>query len=338
MTGAQKGFVALLQKSLGKKLLAFHCIVHQEALCAQMFPQECTEVMNLVIQIVNKIMAKGLNHRQFCSLLQEAESEYSDLLHHNKVRWLSRGEVLKRFAACLDHIKTFLERKGNTALQLLEDVLAFERKMTLFAGDVQKGTFSHFPSLKAMQEANNNVDCDYFHRAIVVMQSAFRDRFSEFRKEKSTLSFPLAPLSVDVSLLNMDPFTDVSRPDLELELADIVDKEMWTSKFVTLTAELENVARQKARLAQIHKWSDIENLPKPDKMVFETWNELPSTYENMKKYAFGVLSIFGSTYICEQLFSNVNYIKSKYRSRLTDESLQSCVKIKVTSYSPTSLN
>ncbi|KAK7918764.1 hypothetical protein WMY93_010048 [Mugilogobius chulae] len=314
-------------------------------------------------------MAKGLNHRQFCSLLQEAESEYSDLLLHNKVRWLSRGEVLKRFAACLDHIKTFLESKnlvypemahpewlgklhfmvdmtshlntlnkklqgkGNTALQLLEDVLAFERKMTLFAGDVQKETFSHFPSLKAMQEANN-VDCDYFHRAIVVMQSAFGDRFSEFRKEKSTLSFPLAPLSVDVSLLNMDPFTDVSRPDLELELADIVDKEMWTSKFVTLTAELENVARQKARLAQLHKWSDIENLPKPDKMVFETWNELPSTYENMKKYAFGVLSIFGSTYICEQLFSNVNYIKSKYRSRQTDESLQSCVKIKVTSYSP----
>ena len=51
-------------------------------------------------------------------------------------------------------------------------------------------------------------------------------------------------------------------------------------------------------------------------------------------YAFGVLSIFGSTYLCEQIFSNMNYVKSKYRSRLTDVTLQSCVKMKVTSYSP----
>ncbi len=65
MRGAQKGFVTLLQKSLGRKLLTFHCILHQEALCA--FPPECMEVMDLVIQIVNKIMAKGLNHRQLKS-------------------------------------------------------------------------------------------------------------------------------------------------------------------------------------------------------------------------------------------------------------------------------
>ena len=90
MTGAHRVFVALLQKSLNRKLLSFHCIRHQEALCEQTFPPECTEVMNIVIQIVNKIMAKGLNHRQFRALLDEVESTYSDLLLHNRVRWLSR--------------------------------------------------------------------------------------------------------------------------------------------------------------------------------------------------------------------------------------------------------
>jgi hypothetical protein len=30
---------------------------------------------------------------------------------HNKVRWLSRGAVLKRFASCLEHVKTFLNEK-----------------------------------------------------------------------------------------------------------------------------------------------------------------------------------------------------------------------------------
>jgi len=60
MRGTQKGFISLVQKSLDRERLTFHCILHQEALCAQTFP--CKEMMDLVIQMVNKIMAKGLNH------------------------------------------------------------------------------------------------------------------------------------------------------------------------------------------------------------------------------------------------------------------------------------
>ena len=326
--------------------------------------------MNLVIKIVNKIIANGLSHRQFCSLLEEVDHAYSDLLLHNKVRWLSRGEVLKRFATCLEHVKTFLESKGlsypeledldwlskfyfmvdmtshlntlnknlqgkgSTALQMLEDVLAFERKMTVFARDAQKGTFSHFPSLREFKEANNQINYDYFHRAIITMQAAFGERFSDFRKEKPTLSFPVTPLDIDPSLLNTVAFTGVSKPDLEIELADIADKDLWVNKFKSLTADIEEVARQKATLVKEHKWSDMEKLPHPDKLVFETWSVIPDTFINMKKYAFGVLSIFGSTYLSEQLFSSMNFIKNKHRSRLLDESLQACMKIKVTSYSP----
>ena len=109
---------------------------------------------------------------------------------------------------------------------------------------------------------------------------------------------------------------------------------MWISKFRSLTADLENLARQKADLAQSHNWSEIENLPKPDQLIFETWNALPNMYKNMKKYALAIMSIFGSTYLCEQLFSSMNYIKNRYRTRLTDGNLQLCVKMKVTSYSP----
>ena len=34
-TSAQKGFVALQQKSLGRKMLTFHCILHQEVVASQ---------------------------------------------------------------------------------------------------------------------------------------------------------------------------------------------------------------------------------------------------------------------------------------------------------------
>ncbi|XP_059802664.1 general transcription factor II-I repeat domain-containing protein 2A-like [Hypanus sabinus] len=295
MTGAHKGFVAFLQKSLDRKLLTFHRIVHQEALCAQTFPPECTEVMDVVIQIVNKIMAKSLNHRQFCLLLDELESAYSDLLLHNKVRWLSRGEVLKRFVACLEEVKTFLgskgltfpeleqpewqeklhfmvdmtahlntlntalQGKGRTALHMLEDVLAFERKLTVLARDLQKGTLSHFPNLREFKQAHDMINLEYLHSAIIAKQTSFGKRFCEFREEKNTLSFLVTPLIIDPSLLNTTALAGVSQPDLEMELADLADKDIWVSKFRRLTADLEDVARQ-AFLAQNHKWGDIENL------------------------------------------------------------------------------
>ena len=59
-------------------------------------------------------------------------------------------------------------------------------------------------------------------------------------------------------------------PDFELKLADIADKDVWVSKFRSLTADLEDLAFQKAMLAQNHKWSDFKNLLKPDKLVFDT--------------------------------------------------------------------
>ena len=262
MTGAHRGFVALLQKSLNRKLLSFHCILHQEALCAQTFPPECTEVMNVVIQIVNKIMAKGLNHRRFRALLDEVESTYSDLLLHNRVRWLFRGEVLKRFAACLEEIKTFMSSKGlsfpeleqpewleklhfmvdmtahlntlnttlqgrgATALHMLEKVLAFERKLTVLARDLQRGALSHFPSLKEFKQDQELINLEYLQSAITTIQASFEKRFREFREEKTALSFPITPLNINPSLRNVTAFSGISQPDLQLELADIADKDI----------------------------------------------------------------------------------------------------------------
>lgn len=61
------------------------------------------------------------------------------------------------------------------------------------------------------------------------MQAAFGSRFSVFRKEHITLSFPVTPLDIDPTLLRI--FPGINQPELEIELADIADKQIWMAKF-----------------------------------------------------------------------------------------------------------
>ena len=66
---------------------------------------------------------------------------------------------------------------------------------------------------------------------------------------------------------------------------------------------------------------ELNEASKERSAEFQGWNSLPSSeYVNAQKLAFGLLSVFGST--CEQLFSSIKFVKSKYGSRLSDENLQ----------------
>ncbi|GBM52605.1 hypothetical protein AVEN_16724-1 [Araneus ventricosus] len=74
MTGIHRGVTSILQKKINQEILTFHCIIHQEALCAQTFPAKIVEDMNLVIKIINSILAKAIYHRQFKDFLEEIDS------------------------------------------------------------------------------------------------------------------------------------------------------------------------------------------------------------------------------------------------------------------------
>uniref|UniRef100_A0A8C5I7P3 Uncharacterized protein n=1 Tax=Gouania willdenowi TaxID=441366 RepID=A0A8C5I7P3_GOUWI len=251
MMGKNKGFVALLREHENRPILSFHCILHQEALCAQMCDGQLGEVMSLVIRVINFIVARALNDRQFKTLLDEVGNNYHGLLLHSNVRWLSRGKVLSRFAAY-----------ACTA-------------------------------------------------------------------SEPTQNFDLHQLAADLSYI-----PDVSLRDFEAEVADLKASDMWVNKFKSLNDDLERIARQKAELASKHMWTEMKKLPPEDQLIIKTWNALPVTYDALKRVSIAVLTMFGSTYSCEQSFSHLKNIKSNLRSRLTDESLNACMKLNLTKYQP----
>ena len=57
-------------------------------------------------------------------------------------------------------------------------------------------------------------------------------------------------------------------------------------------------------------------------------------YPTLHNHALFMTSLFGSTYICEQLFSRMKHTKSKNRSKISDEHLENSLRIATTSIEP----
>ena len=66
-----------------------------------------------VVKCVNKIRARGLKQKQFRKYCELLDEEYGDLILYCEVRWLSRGQDLKRFWKLKRIVHDFLEEKDE---------------------------------------------------------------------------------------------------------------------------------------------------------------------------------------------------------------------------------
>lgn len=334
MVGNSVGVVAKIKSELSQKnidvnnLFTFHCIIHQESLCAKSL--KFKHVMETVVSCVNFIKSRGLNHRQFQQFLQDLETEYGDIIFYCEVRWLSKGKMLKRFYELREEVQTFMEMKGRPELvQPLEDdawlsdfaflvditsylnelntnmqkqgqfvhelfthIKSFQSKLRLWENQILMGNTYHFPTLAAYK----NFDKTALAQELSSLNTEFTLRFQDFRSRELQLQMFMTPFDVDVEQVEMS---------LQMELIEL---------------QADNVLKN-----LFHK------VPLQD---FYAKYVSKDKYSNLINFVCKMMSLFGSTYCCEQFFSRMNNTKSKTRSRIIDTNLENTLRVATTSLPP----
>ncbi|XDV11489.1 hypothetical protein PO909_000420 [Leuciscus waleckii] len=330
MVGRKSGlatFVSQKVSECGGKVVKYHCILHQEQLCAKSVG--LVNVMRDVVKIVNNIRSKALSHRQFKTLMHEMDAQYGDVLYHQEVRWLSRGKVLRRFFDLRDEIRVFQERKdGNIQVptdkkwlsdlaflvdvtemltilnvqlqgkdqiitQLFDHVRAFKQKLLLLRRHLSAGNLAHFPCLGEVGMVKEKVH--EYDAVLSNLIQEFDTRFEDFRHNTADFELFAQPFTISV---------DSVRDDLQMELIELQCDSELKHKFTSLP------------LIDFYKCVPANRYPK------------------MCKQAQVMLCLFGSTYLCEQTFSLMNLNKSKLRSKITDSHLHNILSLSVSQLQP----
>ncbi|XP_015424050.1 PREDICTED: general transcription factor II-I repeat domain-containing protein 2B isoform X2 [Myotis davidii] len=324
MVDANNGLVTKLKSKVatvckGSDLKSVCCIIHPESLCAQRLKMD--HVMNVVVNSVNWICSRGLNHSEFTTLLYELDCQYGSLLYYTEIKWLSRGLVLKRFFESLEEIDSFMSSRGkplpqlssqdwvrdlaflvdmtmhlNTlslslqghsqiVTQMYDLIRAFLAKLCLWETHLARNNLAHFPTLKSV--SRNESDSLNYIPKIVELKTEFQKRLSDFKLYESELTLFSSPFSVKIESIH---------EALQMEVIELQCNMVLKTKY------------------------DKVGIP-------EFYKHLWSSYPRYKSHCAKILSMFGSTYICEQLFSIMKLSKTKYCSELKDSQWDSVLHI-----------
>lgn len=290
-----------------------HCIIHQESLVAKSL--KMSNVTDIVISTVNWIRANALNHRKFKAFLTDIDADHGDLIMFTAVRWLSRAACLKRFYALLPEIKIFVEGKKDIPQLGNEHWVAD----LAFMVDIT----SHLSSLNRNLQGNNKL-CHAWYGTV----SGFIGKLCLWRKhleEGVTTHFvTLSNHRQNGSFKTYDQVISTLIDGFKRRIEGMHHSVPLMNIFSNPMAVDAATAPDIFQMELLDLQSDIElRLLFQSNGLLEFWGAVPEEkYPNLIANASKNACMFGSTYVCEALFSKLVRIKSKYRNRLTDRHLK----------------
>lgn len=318
MKGKYEGFVGQLKKhDFG--IYSFHCIIHQAALASKFISTH--PAMKTAEQIINKIRGghHSLTHRKFVNFLKIKNAPHNDLKMFTEVRWLSRGDCLNRLFNLREEVKQFLEAEGldKCLLQYLKDNkfildLAFLADTTMLLNefnlqlqgkeksicDLSKILFDFKTKLFLLLCQIQDGDFSNFPKTLLIIGNQENVEIIEYIEIFETLFHNFQDRFKDFE--NFQPLLNIFENPFS---CDAINYEFQIqSELIILRTEV-NVQ---------------ENIN-----VLEFWKNLDGkVYPELKKISLICLSLFPSTYLCEQIFSDLKFICSKQRNKLSSSQLK----------------
>ncbi|CAI6361968.1 unnamed protein product [Macrosiphum euphorbiae] len=105
---------------------------------------------------------------------------------------------------------------------------------------------------------------------------------------------------------------------------DVLPDGEWTD----VAEKLFNLSKSKLQMEIIDLQEDVSLKQYRSASTEEFWaKDAIDKYSNCKQLAINLATMFGSTYICEASFSKINFLKNKYRTKLTDSHLEDTLRI-----------
>ena len=308
MMGKQTGCLKLL-KDMNPSMMTFHCVVHRENLVAKNMSPSLHTVMQAVIRCVNSIKAKPKFERLFKQFCLKQEADHVRLLLHTEVRWLSKGNCLRRFMEMFDMLTEFLgdqeeiiflssvdgkafvsyltdifeklnilncqlQGSKTTLLDAKTKIFGFVRFLETSEKNVRAKQFTQFEWLKKCKVTNGAVKVISEHLNTLI--SDFNERFSDL-KNMHIPSWLGQPFLVDLN-------------DVEIEFQE--------------------------ELAELQCNQSMETLFKAKGVLMWLSDDMKKNYPKTTSRATEFVIHFPSSYLVECGFSAVNQLTSTSRNRL----------------------
>ncbi|OCT78218.1 hypothetical protein XELAEV_18029325mg, partial [Xenopus laevis] len=323
MAGERSGLSTLVCNKVseeGGKAIKLHCIIHQQVLCAKHLKYD--HVMKPVIKLINLIRAKALCHRQFQQFLLDIQAEYRDVVYSITTTqeigqflakkgqpmpeisdpvWLADFGFLIDITRHLNVLNTSLQGQNAVVSQLYSHIKAFRTKLLLFQSHLSQTqpNTTHFPSLQEIMTSfpQNNISAQMrrYPSDISSLAEEFQQRFRDFVAIEKDIMLFSSPFSVD---------PDDAPDHLQLEL-------------IELQCDTECCSRHQ-QLPLVNFYRQLDK----------------GRFQEIRTFAKKMLSLFGSTYLCEKTFSIMNFNKNHVRTRLSDSHLRDILHIKTTVFEP----
>jgi hypothetical protein len=196
-------------------------------------------------------------------------------------------------------------------------------KIQLFKRDIDTQSIGYFPRFKKyLEKSFKSLEDESKFLFINIIQSLadqFSERLDQFRKIEKSLKLLKYPDEITFDSLEINEFHWLKLDNLEMQLIDFKNS-IWIHKFVKLRSPVDHMEIANVNNEQEYSYG-TESL--------KVWSCLPEIYNELKKLAMALLTIFSSTYFCKTLFSDLNNIKSIKRNLLSEEASEACLVLKI---------